>query len=330
MNDKFLYEMRTDPPPAFAERLRTRLRHEPDASSSRFSRARTIPLVRVGVAAAAVMLTALLFALPPVRASAQAFLDLFRVVNFTAVPVGDDRIKALHSEKLDLEHLIGDQVEAVATPGPPQPYQTPEAAGAAAGFRVRLPSVLPPGLALTTIEMEGERAARITGNTAKLRQILEALDIRDVRVPEELNGQVATVRVPPMVHVRYQYADQRVDFLQGRSPVVTLPAGLDLPMLGEIGLRLLGLDSGEAHRLAQAIDWHSTLLVPVPANATSFRQVEVRGHRGLLVETAAPPVQGKERPRRLNSLMWSEGGQVYAMNGQLGAVALLEMANAVQ
>lgn len=327
MDDKFLYEMRTDPPPAFGARLRAPLTEQTDASSAR---ARAIPMFRIGVAAAAVLGVALLFALPPVRASAQAFLDLFRVVNFTAVPVGDDRINALHSEKLDLEHLIGDQIEEVATPGPPQPYQTPEAAGAAAGFHVRLPGALPPGLALTKIELQGERAARITGNTAKLRQILEALDIRDVRVPEELNGQVATVRVRPIVHVIYQYADQEVDFLQGRSPIVTLPAGLDLPVLGEIGLRLLGLDNGEAHRLAQAIDWHSTLLVPVPANATSFRQVDIRGNRGLLIETAAPPAQGKDRPRRLNSVMWAEGGQVYAMKGRLGTNTLLEMAHSLQ
>lgn len=327
MDDKFLYEMRTDPPPAFAARLRARLAEQSDASSAR---ARAIPMFRIGVAAAAVLLMALLFALPPVRASAQAFLDLFRVVNFTAVPVGDDRISALHSEKLDLEHLIGDQIEPVATPGPPQPYQTTEAASVAAGFPVRLPGALPPGLALTKIELQGERAARITGNTAKLRQLLEALGIRDVRVPEALNGQVATVRVPPMVHVTYQYADQTVDFLQGRSPIVTLPPGLDLPSLGEIGLRLLGLDSGEAHRLAQTIDWHSTLLVPVPANATSFRQVDVRGNRGLLIETAAPPAQGNERPRRLNSVMWAEGGQVYAMKGRLMTNVMLEMAHSLQ
>lgn len=328
MDDKFLYEMRADPPPAFAERLRARLTR--DAAAANPSRVRTFPLYRVGAAAASVLIVALLFALPPVRASAQAFLDLFRVVNFTAVPIGEDRIKALKSDKIDLEHLIGDQVEVLTPAVAPQPYQTREAAGAAAGFPVRLPSVLRPGLTLMKIELNGERAARVTGNTTKLRHLLDALDIRDVRVPEGLDGQTATIRVPPMVHVTLQYGEQSVDFFQGRSPVVTMPAGIDLPMLGEIGLRILGLASAEASRLAQAIDWRSTLLVAVPANATSFRQVDVRGNRGLLVEMSERPGEHENRPRRLASLMWAEGGQVYAIKGPVRAEVVLEMATALQ
>ncbi|MBI4475865.1 MAG: hypothetical protein HY654_01755 [Acidobacteria bacterium] len=326
MDDKFLYDMRTDPPPAFAGRLRARLMHDPTASP----RARSLPLFRLGIAAASVAGIALLLALPPVRASAQAFLDLFRVVNFTPVPVGEDRIRTLESDKIDLPRLIGEQVQVITEPGMRQSFQSREAASAAAGFRVRLPALLRPGLTLGKIELEGERAARVTGSTAKLRHVLEALEIRDVRVPQELDGQTATVRVPPMVHVAYKYGEQTVDFVQGRSPIVTMPEGIDLPMLGEIGLRILGLDSGEARRLAQAIDWRSTLLVPVPATASSLRQVDVRGHRALLIEMAGPPREGETRPRRLASLMWSEGDQVYAMKGPLRAEVLLEMANSLE
>ena len=106
---------------------------------------------------------------------------------------------------------------------------------------------------------------------------------------------------------------------------MSMPAGMDLPVLGEIGLRILGLARDEAHRLAQAIDWHSTLLVPVPATATSFRQVEVRGARGLVIETTST---SERRP--VNIVLWSEGGYAFCLRGQLGTVTLLQMANSVQ
>lgn len=200
-----------------------------------------------------------------------------------------------------------------------------DAAGASAGFPVRLPTALPPGLALTGIEVAGEHAARITGDTTALHQMLEALGIRDLRVPSALDGQTALVKVPPVVRIRYDYGNQHVGFYQGRSPEVTLPAGVDLPMLGEIGLRILGLDRTEAYRLAQAIDWRSTLIVPVPATATTFRQVQVRGHRGLLVETASA---SERRPP--NMVLWSEGEQVYGLRGELLSLTLLQMANSVE
>ena len=82
--------------------------------------------------------------------------------------------------------------------------------------------------------------------------------------------------------------------MQSRSPEVSLPPGADLAQLGEIGLRILGLDATEAHRFAGSIDWHSTFLVPVPAKEAEFRQVQVNGHPALLV-TAKPDAQARPR-----------------------------------
>ncbi len=86
---------------------------------------RRLVVVGAGAVLAIVMLT-----LPVVRTSAQAFLDLFRVVNFTAVPVDVGRIQQLSQSGLDLPTLIGEQVEVVADPGPPQVFVLPSDAGA--------------------------------------------------------------------------------------------------------------------------------------------------------------------------------------------------------
>ena len=78
-----------------------------------------------------------LLSIPGVRASAQSFLALFRVVNFVAVPVDEDRMVRLAAENLDPVHLIGEQMQVLEDPGPPTAVASPEQAGAVAGFAGR-------------------------------------------------------------------------------------------------------------------------------------------------------------------------------------------------
>jgi len=313
-----MYGLRESPPQRFTESLRERLKQQRLAELEPESGPRSR---RFAMIATAVFVVAL-FALPSVRASAQAFLNLFRVVNFMAVPVNVDRIHQLSQSGLDIRNLIGQQVEVLADPGPRQAFATLVDAAKAAGITVRLPKVLPPGLTIIRTEVEGERVARVTGDTRKLSDVLNALGITDVRPPSGLDGQVATVRVPPIVRVVYANGNQEVAFLQGRSPEVTLPASIDLPALGEIGLRIVGLDRAEAHTLAQAIDWKGTLIVAVPEGVSSFSQVNVNGNRGLFVEA--------KEGRHTKTIVWSEGGSVYGIIGALNDATILQMADSVQ
>jgi hypothetical protein len=330
MDDKFLHEMRREPRPEYAANLRAKLaRQDPRPGWLGFA----WPAFRLTPALAGAMAVAvigLLFVFPSVRAWAQTFLDSFRVRTFTAVNVDEDRIKALDSPELDLKHLIGDQFETLKEPGPPQSFPTPEAAGAMAGIQVHQPAALPPGYSLASVHVRGEAATRVTGSTARLGRLMESLQIRDVPLPTSLDGQTATLRVPPMVRLTYVNGVRTVEFFQGRSPEVSLPAGVDLALLGEIGLRIIGIERAEAHRLAQSIDWHGTMVVPVPADARSFRAVDVRGQRGLLIESPQNRTGSDGRKRRDNVVMWSEGESVYAIHGPLEAVSLLEMANSVR
>jgi hypothetical protein len=124
------------------------------------------------------------------------------------------------------------------------------------------------------------------------------------------------------MRVVYANGDREVSFVHARSPEVALPAGLNLPLLGEIGLRIMGLDRVAAHTLAEAIDWQGTLVLPVPARASSFRRVDIRGNRGLFVEST-------ER-RDLTAVAWSDGGSVFGMTGSVNGQVLLQMADSVQ
>jgi len=325
MDDRFMHELKAAPDPGFGRRLRERLRSMEAEADEREPRARWVALL---APALLVALLASLILFPSVRASAQAFLDLFRVRNFTAVSVSPDRMKQLEDGKLDLKSLIGDRVQTVTEPGPPQVVMSAAQAGAATGMFVKVPTVLPSGLQADTVSWRGAGEAQITADVTRLHQLLDALEIRDVSIPMAIDGQKIDVKMPPAVRQRFVHDQLRAELFQSKSPEVGLPAGVNLAELGEIGLRILGLDATEARRLAQSIDWRSTMLVPVPANVGSFRQVEVNGRPGLLVTIDNTTPDGKRHQGSI--VLWSQDDMVYALNGNLSGVDLLQMANSVR
>jgi len=89
MDDRFLKDARQEPRPEFARNLRERLRaQESRAEVRKTSPARFVPAL---AGLAAVLVAVGLFSIPAVRATAQGFLDLFRVRNFAAVEFDPSR-----------------------------------------------------------------------------------------------------------------------------------------------------------------------------------------------------------------------------------------------
>ena len=323
MDDKFLRDYRRDPPPGYPRGLRERLRDQEEM--------RQLPAWRPMAAAAAVLMVAVaLFAFPSVRAWAQSVLDLFRVRSFVAVSFDPERFEKLRSLQHDNAMLVFDRQEIIQEPGRPVVQGSPAMAAAAAGFAVETPAYLPDGLALDTVAVTGEGRARLGVSTARLRELLAALDLRDVEVPAGLDGQDLTVHMYPVVAQKYSAGNRRLALVQSRSPEVSLPTGVDLARLGEMGLRILGLDASEARRIAASVDWRSTLLVPVPANASSFRSVTVQGNPGLLITTTREGEARGERRRGGSIVMWTAGDRVFALEGTLSPPDLIQVAESVR
>ena len=322
-DDKFLKEYRKDPSPGYALRLRETLRAEEDERPARAWR----PML---AAAAALAVVAALFAFPAVRAGAQSLLDLFRVRNFVAIPFDAARLEKLRSLDNDKAMLVFDRHEVIQEPGPPEVQASPAMASAVVGFTVESPTYLPEGLVIDTVAVTHEGRMRLGVSTARLREVLAALDLRDVEVPAGLDGQDLMVHMYPVVAQSYRSASRRLELVQSRSPEVSLPAGMDLARLGEMGLRILGLDAGEARRIAGSVDWRSTLLVPVPTNASSFRAVTVQGNQGLLVTTTREGAADGGRRRGGTVVMWTEGDRVFALQGTLGPPDMMQVAESVR
>jgi len=326
MNDDFLYNLRREPAPAFAARLQADLKK--GDSNAVPARVRW-PIAKIAAAIAFVATVAGVFTVPAVRASAQSFLALFRVVNFVAIRVDESRMAALKARQLDPPHLIAERIQVLRDPGAPTGVVSPEQAGALAGMEVQLPHYLPAGMTMKEIAVKGESAAQITAATRPLQDVMDTLGITDLSIPDGLDGQIITVRVPPSVIVKYEQGPRVTRFYQARTPEVSMPASIDLAALGEIGLRIIGLSAHDASQFSRAIDWQTTLLVPVPPTVSSFKQVDINGHSGITLERWVPSPTATNRTA-VNVVLWAADGRVFGIESTQRAEDVVLMANSVR
>lgn len=327
MDDRFLDEQRRDPRPEFARSLRARLRAaETEEERPAF---RLHPALAGGLAVAAL---AVAFAFPAVRATAQQVLDLFRVREFAVVSVDETNLDRLKEHRFDPEKILGGgAVETLQQPGPPRYFADVAAAERATGFDVQVPAFVAGPLQADSVMVSGEGRVRVTVATAPLREAMDLLGITDLELPAGLDGQVIEARVPAAVVQTFRSSGRRrAALVQAESPEIALPPGTDMKRLGEILLRVMGIRPDEARRLAGVIDWNNTLLVPVLPSATRFQQVSVNGARGVMLQTerTATPDGADRGPG--NALLWTRGGRVYALLGNVSEVDMVQMAESVR
>jgi hypothetical protein len=332
MSDDFLFRFREEPRAEFADGLERRLREVDEAEARRGSLHRRLVPVLAGLGILAAVTVA--FTLPSVRAAAREFLDLFRVRRFAAVPVDPDRIARLQQGGVDLKALVSEQVEVTEPAGQPETADSPEAAGELAGMAVQRPSVLPRGAVLAEVRVQHPGSFRVRLDTAKLESLVQTMDVEDVEIPSAWDGAVIDVQTSPVVVLRYHRDEEDFVLAQSLSPEVALPQGVELADLGRLGLRMAGMSLEEAQLFSRAIDWRSTLLVPVPAQGANFREVDVGGQKGLLVSSFLKPRPAgdgrRERGRWRSVLLWSSGGKVFAIEGQGQGLEILEMAQSIR
>ncbi|MBK8987540.1 MAG: hypothetical protein IPM39_15935 [Chloroflexi bacterium] len=250
------------------------------------------------------------FSLPTVRAAAGEFLGLFRVQTFTAVSISPEQIALL--QQLANEGLSPGQVNIIQEPDAPTPVATLDEAAAALGFRPRTVTSLGQPTAVHAIS--GGRGNFVI-NLAGTRAILQATGADPLLLPDSLDG--ARIDLTTFASVEQQWANG-VWLIQSASPEVEYPAEIGDPtLLAEAFLRALGLEAAEARRLAREIDWTSTLLLPLPADAISFREIQVDGSSGLALQN----LDGTA-----SALVWQRNGVLYLLQGAMPPAELAALA----
>lgn len=301
----------------------------------------TNPLFRYGAAALALLV--LVLTIPSTRALAGELLKLFRVQEVTVVPVDFTGLEQLTGDG-DLGNrftdLISDSIDMQKEPGDPIQAANAAEASQLAGFEVRLPA----GASPSQIYVSQGAAFSMKIDRARTQALLDEAGRSDLVLPESVDGANISVGISPSVSAAFgtcpkpgsdvvgnseQSRTERlypdcVILAQIPSPTVNAPADLDIEALARLGLEFTGMSSEEAAEFTRTVDWTSTLVVPIPQNASTHEQVSVDGVTGTLIQRS-----GGEMPQF--ALLWVKDGIIYTISG-LGANAqqAIEMANSLE
>lgn len=253
----------------------------------------------IAVGLAFVVLLAVLFSFPAVRAGASEFLGLFRVQKFAPISISPDQIAIL--EQLAEEGMEPGELVIRNEPGAITPVDSLNEAGFLTGLDVRtLPELGEPD----AINVLGGGDGYLLIDLAAARAIVEAAGADPALLPDNLDGARVDVAAYPGVQ---QVWGEEISFMQAESPLVEYPDDIDPTILGEALLQVLGTEPREARRIAKSIDWASTLLLPIPTEMVTFSEVLVDGVNGV----ALTPLDGTG-----SALLWQKEGKVYMLRGE--------------
>ncbi len=277
-----------------------------------------------GLAVAAALLLALL--VPSVRAAADGLLQIFRVQSVIYVPVSPSRVQQLARLHVDKGALFLSKPAEVGTPAAPQQVSSLQAAQALVGFTPQAPTAFPSEPTTTTITVQGQSTYQMQVNVTTLRQILATLGVTDVTIPDALGAQPITIELPPAVQMVYQGQGYTLTLIEGTSPTVTLPPGVDLAQLGKAALEVYGMTPQQADTLSKQVDWRSTLVFPFPLGTNRIEQVNIQGTQGVFLDA-------RQNGQWMGLLYWQKGSHFYILAGQgdsVGNAGMLEAANSLR
>lgn len=254
---------------------------------------------------------ALAFVLSPsLQRVAHAVLQGFRFRRVLVVPY----TFAMPQASLEnLRRILGGDLAVEGAD--PRLVQTPEEAETLLGFRIRR---LPGAEAFATLQVIPVTTVRWTVRLDHLREALHAVGADDVALPETLDGTAMTLTGGPVLLATLEHQGTPLGFLQAPLPALTMSPEGDVRPLAEATLRLMGMPAAEARRLANTVDWQTTLLLPVPLAAGMAVEVQPAslggGREGTLFTfpTAATP-SGELVAVRF--LLWHDAEFLYGLGG---------------
>jgi hypothetical protein len=254
-------------------------------------------------------LVAGVFSLAPARALAQQFLSIFRVNKFVAVEV-DPSAAQIESLSAVLGDKLAQYEPQTLADEPEVSVDSIEAARAQAGFQARMPSYLP-GDGDVTFSVKGRTELAATVDREGVALVLQTAGMDDSALPADWAGGEVRALAPAMVNIARQNADTMlVQVFQVPGARVEYPTGLEPQVLGEAGLRLLGLPAREARSIAEKVDWTSTLLLPVPSALASFRETRIAGEEAIALTFAQDEEYGV-----LRAIVWQKDDVLYCVLG---------------
>ncbi len=272
-------------------------------------------------AATFLLIFAVAFAFPSVRAAAVDFLGLFRVQKIEVFEFNPASLpQNLDSHFQDIEQVLADQSEVVSF-GDPQHVDSAAEASELAGFAVRLPGALD---GAPELMFRPGTQANFTVDRDWWQALLGEMG-QDAQLPKALDGAEISIAVPGSVLAAYgecaleqggEGAAACTLFHVMPSPSVTAPPELDMAQMGEVFLQVFGMSPAEAQAFSERVDWTTTLVMPVPEGA-DYRTLTVDGVEGVMFITSDYRDKGHGYDtQQYYSVIWVKDGLVYGLSGQ--------------
>jgi hypothetical protein len=255
------------------------------------------------------------FSFAPSAAVARQLLSVFRVRRFAVIQVSPDQAKMEEIGRSLQDKLFAGEPQVIANE-PVRDVPSIEAARQAAGFNVRMPrTTLSTAPAQFSVKGRTELAQSFTRDG--LVTLLQMAEMNPNLVPGDfVTGTVRAV-APATVHITLG----NTQVIQVNNPSIDYPGGIDPRIIGQAGLRIMGLSAQDAQRISQSIDWTSTVLLPIPANMVEFRELSVAGQEAVLLTTTS------QEQRRV--LLFQKDNVVYMLMGPITGEDLVQMAESM-
>lgn len=340
-----------DPRPAEAPRVQvafaelgkrttsTRMQKEPTEMLKNMFSPRYRP---AWIALCTIVLLAVAFSFPDVQAFAGDLLARFRVQRVAVVEVTNNRLTELGGNTAlakQIGQLVSDSVTVSKEPGKPKTVASAAEASKLAGFTVRLAGSRSDTPALT---VQDGAAFEFVVNRARAQTLLNEIG-GNFSLPASIDRANVKVNIPAGVSAAYgecppagqeEASAQRgspgrryancIMLVEIPSPTVDTPPEMDVRQLAELGLQISGMAPDQARAFSQKVDWTSTLVIPVPRNGASYKELAVDGATGYLIQRPAD-----DAPQYV--IVWVKNGIIYAVGG-LGSdtSAALAIANSLK
>jgi copper chaperone CopZ len=315
---------------------RFKARHDAPAGSdsfvSRVLARRWRPVWATGMAAT-IMLCALAF--PSGRSLAQRFLATLRIEKVQPVSLDFSTLDGNRPLGEMLSKMLSDKM-VVTADEKLQDVNSVKDASELAGFAVQLIGARTDTPKFT---VEGHHAFHMTVDRERLQDLVDQAGRPDLLVPAKIDGATVSVNVPRAVSLEYgECPHVRGDAIENGSaahaktvtncvalieapvPQVNVPPDLNIQQLAEIGFQLTRMSPTQARELAQAIDWKSTLVLPIPRMAGTYTPVQVAGVQGTLINAT-----GHRDPHYV--LIWVKNGIIYGLVGHGDSSQAVTLAN---
>jgi len=267
-----------------------------------------------------IFLISLFFIFPSTRAFADDFLSLFRVQQVVVVPIDYIDGTSVNPFGIALNRLISSSTIITDEVHPPIVVNNLTEANVVIGFEARLPKVLVPAQLIVF----DETSFTMVIDNLKAQSIFDMAGRSDLQLPPEMDGAEIFVDVPFAVRADFgnclipHAISECAVFTQLPSPTANFPDDLDIKQLVKIGFEFSGMNSEEADILTSTFDWATTLILPIPRDATS-EDVIVDGVIGKLIQE---PINARKY-----ILIWIRNDIVYFISGSGDITLGFEIAN---